>query len=101
MCAATKFFRSTSRRSVRGKGNLRRTEIMNVKDRLPVAYLLLEDFFGAVLTILPEPSFKVWMVSADRLSKCSTSPLGQRPCTDSILALTPRPKCTRMSFCEI
>src|SRR6266446_3768612 len=36
-------------------------------------YLLFEDFFGVVLTILPEPSFKVWMVYDDRLSKCSTS----------------------------
>src|SRR5204863_8834028 len=35
---------------------------------------------------------------SDRLSKCSRSPLGQRTCTELILALTPRPKCTRMSF---
>jgi len=64
--------------AMRGKGNLRRSKILNAKDRLPVA----EVFFGAVPTILPEPSFKVWMVSADRLSKCSRSPLGQRTCTE-------------------
>src|SRR5207253_9892741 len=82
----------------RGKKRNQYTQIINKKQ--PPA-VLPHGFFGGVLTITPEPSFKVWIASTHKLSKRSVSPLGQRTCTGPVLVAAPRPKCTRMSFCEI
>ena len=41
------------------------------------------------VTFSPEPSFNVCSLSASRLLKLSTSPLGQRTCTDSALVAVP------------
>src|SRR6266481_5950112 len=97
MSTPTKFFRSTNLRQWGGKGN-QYSEIINKKQRLAV---LPYGFFGVVLTITPEPSFKEWIVSTDKSSKRSVSPLGQRTCAGPALVAAPRPKCTRMSFCDI
>lgn len=58
-------------------------------------------FFSVVPAGTPEPSLTVWMASTRRFSKRSTSPLGQRTCTQSILLAEPRPKWTRMSLFEM
>jgi hypothetical protein len=51
-------------------------------------------------TMVPEPSFSVWIESRATFSKRSVTPLGQRTCTESILVAAPSPKCTRMSLLE-
>src|SRR5580693_4076707 len=53
------------------------------------------------VTVVPEPSFRVWIASTGRMSNFSTRPLGQRTCTESIFVAAPRPKCTRMSLLEM
>ena len=63
--------------------------------------LFLRWLQEAVAAGVPDPSFKVWIESAGRLSKCSCNPLGQRICTEFTLVAEPRPKWTRMSLLEL
>src|SRR5258706_11200563 len=55
---------------------------------------------GGGLTGVPDPSLSACMGSTGKFSNRSVNPLGQRTCTQSILAAVPRPKCNRISLFE-
>src|SRR6266498_5514522 len=72
---------------------------------LTLTYGSNQSYFFSVETIsedagVPVPSLRLWIESARRFSKRSTTPLGQRTCSKSTYSVRPSPKCTRMSLLE-